>query len=137
MDQPVAIVTGASSGIGEATARRLHEAGYVVYAGARRTERMTGLAERGIRAVELDVADDASMRALVDTILAEQDRIDVLVNNAGYGSYGAVEDVPMAEARRQLEVNLFGLARLTQLVLPTMRRARRGRIINVSSIGGR
>ena len=137
MAQPVAIVTGASSGIGEATAKRLQDAGYVVYAGARRLDRMTGLVERGIHAVELDVTDDASMGALVDTILAEQGRIDVLVNNAGYGSYGAVEDVPLAEARRQLDVNLFGLARLTQLVLPTMRQARRGRIINISSIGGR
>ena len=98
---------------------------------------MAGLAARGIHAVELDVTDDASMTGLVDRILAEHGRIDVLVNNAGYGAYGAVEDVPMAEARRQLEVNLFGLARLTQLVLPTMRQARRGRIINVSSIGGR
>ena len=137
MEQPVAIVTGASSGIGEATAERLQDAGFVVYAGARRLDRMTGLAERGIHAVELDVTDDASMRALVDRITAEQGRIDVLVNNAGYGSYGAVEDVPLAEARRQLDVNLFGLARLTQLVMPTMRQARRGRIINISSIGGR
>jgi NAD(P)-dependent dehydrogenase (short-subunit alcohol dehydrogenase family) len=137
MEQPVAIVTGASSGIGEATAERLQEGGFVVYAGARRLHRMTGLAARGIHAVELDVTDDASMRAVVDTILAEHGRIDVLVNNAGYGSYGAVETVPIEEARRQLDVNLFGLARLTQLVLPTMRQARRGRIINVSSIGGR
>jgi NAD(P)-dependent dehydrogenase (short-subunit alcohol dehydrogenase family) len=137
MESPVAIVTGASSGIGEATARRLQDAGFVVYAGARRVDRMTELADRGVRVVALDVTDDDSMRSLVESILAEQGRIDVLVNNAGYGSYGAVEDVPMEEARRQLETNVLGLARMTQLVLPSMRRTRRGRIINISSIGGR
>lgn len=137
MEQRVAIVSGASSGIGEATAKRLQEAGFVVYAGARRVDRMAGLAGKGIHVVGLDVTDDESMRSLVDQVSTDQGRIDVLVNNAGYGSYGAVEDVPMKEGRRQLEVNLVGLARLTQLVLPTMRQARRGRIINISSIGGR
>src|SRR3954467_7983948 len=77
------------------------------------------------------------MTALVDTILAESGQIDVLVNNAGYGSYGALEDVPIEEARRQFEVNVFGLARLTQLVLPQMRSRRSGRIVNISSMGGR
>ncbi len=137
MTRPVALITGASSGIGEAAAGRLHDSGFVVWAGARRVDRMTALAARGIRTHALDVTDEDSMTGLVDRLLAEHERIDVLVNNAGYGSYGAVEDVPLAEGRRQLEVNLFGLARLTQLVLPSMRRARRGRIINVSSIGGR
>ncbi|GAA2099641.1 oxidoreductase [Microlunatus panaciterrae] len=137
MTNRTAIVTGASSGIGEATARRLQADGFTVYAGARRVERMQGLAELGVRVLALDVTDDDSMVAAVEQILAETGRIDVLVNNAGYGSYGAAEDVPMTEARYQLEVNLFGLARLTQLVLPAMREARSGRIINISSIGGR
>jgi NAD(P)-dependent dehydrogenase (short-subunit alcohol dehydrogenase family) len=137
MDTKVALVTGASSGIGESAAIALHKLGYTVYAGARRVERMTSLAARGIRVVALDVTDDASMIGVVDTIMAESGRIDVLVNNAGYGSYGSVEDVPMSEARQQIEVNLFGLARMTQLVVPQMRTRRSGRIINVSSIGGR
>ncbi len=137
MSSPVAIVTGASAGIGESTAERLHRAGFEVYAGARRVDRMAGLAAQGIHVSALDVTDDDSMTAFVARVLDEQDRIDVLVNNAGYGSYGSVEDVPLAEARRQLEVNVFGLARLTQLVLPVMRRARSGRIVNVSSVGGR
>src|SRR5262245_52781560 len=137
MDTKVAIVTGASSGIGESTARRLRALGYTVYAAARRVDRMAGLAADGIRVVRLDVTDDASMSALVDHVVAESGRIDVLVNNAGYGSYGAVEDVPLAEARRQFEVNVFGLARLTQLVLPHMRRQGAGRIVNISSIGGK
>ncbi len=136
MDQKVALVTGASSGIGDATARRLHQGGYLVHAGARRVERMQDLAEDGISVVALDVADDSSMTAVVEKILADHGRIDVLVNNAGYGSYGSVEDVPLAEGRYQLEVNLFGLARLTQLVTPPMRAARAGKIVNVSSIGG-
>ena len=136
MDRKVAIVTVASSGIGAATARRLHEGGYLVHAGARRVARMQELAEDGISVVALDVADDSSMTGVVGKILADHGRIDVLVNNAGYGSYGSVEDVPLAEGRYQLEVNLFGLARLTQLVTPQMRAAGAGKIVNVSSIGG-
>jgi len=137
MDNRVAIVTGASSGIGEATARRLQAMGYTVYAAARRVDRMAGLGRDGIRVRALDVTDDASMTAFVERIVAESGRIDVLVNNAGYGSYGAVEDVPLAEARRQFEVNVFGLARLTQLVLPHMRARRAGHVVNISSIGGK
>src|SRR5690242_17109071 len=126
MSNKVAIVTGASSGIGEVTARRLHGLGYTVYAAARRVDRMADLRRDGIRVLRLDVTEDASMAALVDQVIAEAGRIDVLVNNAGYGSYGALEDVPLAEARRQFEVNVFGLARLTQLALPHMRERRAG-----------
>ncbi|BAU31165.1 oxidoreductase [Microcella alkaliphila] len=133
----VALVTGASSGIGEATVERLLAQGFIVYAGARRIERMSGIEQRGAHTLSLDVTDDASMTDAVAQILQERNRIDVLVNNAGYGSYGSVEEVPLEEARRQFEVNVFGLARLTQLVLPAMRERRSGRIINVSSIGGR
>jgi NAD(P)-dependent dehydrogenase (short-subunit alcohol dehydrogenase family) len=137
MTGKVAIVTGASSGIGAATARRLQGLGYTVYAVARRLDLMAPLSEIGIRPVRVDVTDDAALTAFVSHVIGETGRIDVLINNAGYGCLGAIEDVPMAEARRELDVNLFGLARLTQLVLPHMRRQRSGRIINVSSIGGR
>lgn len=137
MADQVALVTGASSGIGEATALALHRAGFTVYAAARRVDRMASLVAQGVRAVSLDVTDEDCMKACVQQILDEQGRIDALVNNAGYGSYGAVEDVPMEEAQRQVEVNLFGLARMTQLVLPTMRKQRSGTIVNVSSIGGK
>ena len=132
----VVIVTGASSGIGEATALALDQAGFAVYAGARRLDRMAGLAERGITVAELDVTDEGSMVAFVDRVLADRGQVDVLINNAGYGSYGAVEDVPLDEGRRQFEVNLFGLARMTQLVTPSMRAAGSGRIVNISSMGG-
>lgn len=132
-----ALVTGASSGIGEDTARKLQALGYVVYGAARRTDRLQALATDGIRPLTMDVTDDASMTAGVDRILEETGRIDVLVNNAGYGSHGAIEDVPIDEARRQFEVNVFGLARLTQLVSPHMRAQGSGTIINISSIGGR
>jgi NAD(P)-dependent dehydrogenase (short-subunit alcohol dehydrogenase family) len=132
----VAIVTGASSGIGEATAERLQQAGFTVYAGARRIDRMAGLAERGVVVSPLDVTDEASMTDFVNRVITGSGRVDVLINNAGYGSYGAVEDVPLEEGRRQFEVNLFGLARMTQLVIPSMRAARSGRIVNISSIGG-
>ena len=137
MDPRTALVTGASSGIGEAAVRRLLEAGFTVYATARRVDRMADLERAGAVVIGSDVTDDASIEALVGQIVADSGRIDVLVNNAGYGSYGAVEDVPMAEARRQFDVNVFGLARLTQLVLPTMRAQRSGTIINISSIGGK
>jgi NAD(P)-dependent dehydrogenase (short-subunit alcohol dehydrogenase family) len=133
----VALVTGASSGIGEATARQLRQAGLEVYGVARRVDRMAGLADEGVHTFGMDVTDDAAMVAGVERILAEQGRIDVLVNNAGYGSYGAVEDVSIDEARRQFEVNVFGLARLTQLVTPGMRERGSGRIVNISSVGGK
>ncbi|QXV58346.1 oxidoreductase [Amycolatopsis sp. TNS106] len=133
----VALVTGASAGIGEATALALHEAGYTVYGAARRVERMAGLAERGIKVLEMDVTDDASMVAGVERIIEESGRIDVLVNNAGYGSYGAFEDVPLSEGKYQFEVNLFGLARLVQLTTPRMRAQGSGKIVNISSIGGK
>ena len=137
MTVKVALVTGASSGIGDATARRLAQLGYTVYAVARRADRMAALKERGIRTEAADVTDDAALVALVDKIISETGRIDVLVNNAGYGSYGALEDVPIAEARRQFDVNVFALARLIQLVLPHMRAQRDGYIVNISSIGGK
>lgn len=142
MSNRVALVTGASSGIGEEAARRLREADFEVYAVARRVERMAGLERHGVTVFGMDVTDDASMERGVQRVIDERGRIDVLVNNAGYGSYGAVEDVPISEARRQFEVNVFGLARMCQLVTPHMRAAfaehdRRGRIINISSIGGK
>lgn len=139
MTQPsqVALVTGGSSGIGACTVEQLLDAGFTVYTVARRVERMQPLAEKGAHVFAMDVTDDASMVAGVGRIIEEQGRIDVLVNNAGYGSYGAVEDVPIDEARRQFEVNVFGLARLTQLVIPHLRAQGSGRIVNISSIGGK
>ena len=133
----VALVTGASAGIGKAITRRLLSDGWTVYGAARRVEKMADLESEGARTVFLDLLDDESMRACVDTVLGAEGRIDALVNNAGYGSYGAIEEVEIDEARRQFEVNLFGLARLTQLVIPAMRRQKSGRIVNISSMGGR
>ncbi len=137
MTDKVAIVTGASSGIGAATARQLHSAGYVVYAAARRTERMAGLAAAGIRTLAMDLTVDEQMTGGIERVLADAGRVDVLVNNAGYGCFGSLEEVPLSEARHQFEVNVFAPARLAQLVLPTMRSQRSGRIINISSIGGK
>jgi NAD(P)-dependent dehydrogenase (short-subunit alcohol dehydrogenase family) len=132
-----ALVTGASSGIGAAIARTLLVDGYRVYVGARRVERMGELAAAGAVALSLDVTDDSSMVSAIETIRAGTGRLDVLVNNAGYGSYGSLEEVPHEEGRRQFEVNVFGLARLTQLVLPMMRSQRSGKIVNITSIGGK
>jgi NAD(P)-dependent dehydrogenase (short-subunit alcohol dehydrogenase family) len=133
----VAVVTGASAGIGEATVKRLIEQGYTTYAAARRLDRMANLEKLGAILMPLDLTDDGSIVQATQRIHTEQGRIDVLVNNAGYGSYGAVEDVPLDEARRQFEVNVFGLARLVQLLTPLMRQQRSGKILNVSSIGGK
>ena len=133
----VALVTGASGGIGMATARELAKNGFTVYAAARRVEKMDELRAEGIQPIPLDLTDEDSIAECVQRILAEAGEIDVLVNNAGYGSYGAIEDVPMEEARRQFEVNLFGMARLIQLVVPTMRENHEGRVINISSMGGK
>ncbi|GAA1257780.1 oxidoreductase [Streptomyces aureus] len=137
MPAKTALVTGASSGIGEATALKLQELGYTVYGAARRTDRLHKLADRGIRPLAMDVTDEDSMRSGVERITAETGRIDVLVNNAGYGSYGALEDVPLDEARYQFEVNVFGALRLAQLILPHMRAQRSGTIVNVTSMGGK
>ncbi|HSN15708.1 MAG TPA: oxidoreductase [Anaeromyxobacteraceae bacterium] len=136
-ERKVALVTGASAGIGKSIVQRLLADGWTVYGGARRVDRMADLLALGAKVLSLDVTSEGSMKAAVDTILVAEGRIDALVNNAGYGSYGALEDVPLTEARRQFEVNVFGLVRLTQLVLPAMRAARAGTIVNVSSMGGR
>ena len=131
------LITGCSSGIGRAAALSLHQAGFTVYATARRTETLSKLSDRGLRPLALDVTDEQSMTTAVATVEAEAGAVAVLINNAGYGLYGPVEQLPMAEIRRQFETNFFGLVRLTQLVLPGMRRRGRGRILNVSSMGGR
>ena len=136
MSQKVILLTGASSGIGRETALRLARQGHIVYGAARRLQLLEPLRAQGVRPLQLDVTDADSCRAAVQTVVQAEGHIDVLINNAGYGHFGAVEDVPLDEARRQLDVNLFGLARLTQLVLPHMRRQHHGRIINTSSIGG-
>ena len=129
------LVTGCSTGIGRATAEHLAQRGWTVYATARRPETISGL--RGCKTLALDVCDEASIRSAVEVVERAEGAVGVLVNNAGYGQEGAFEETPMAEVRRQFETNVFGLIRLTQLVLPGMRRQRWGRIVNLSSMGGR
>lgn len=136
-DKKVVLITGASAGIGKAIVTKMLQEGWTVYGAARRLNQMDDLKQAGAKTLFIDVTDEASMAQAVETMLAQEGRLDALVNNAGYGSYGALEDVPVDEARRQFEVNVFGLMRLTQLVLPTMRAARSGTIINISSMGGR
>lgn len=131
----VILITGCSTGIGRATAERLARAGHTVYATARRVEAIDDLRAAGCRTLALDVTDEASMTAAVDAVLAEQGRIDGLVNNAGYSQSGAVETVAPDDLRRQFETNVFGLVRMCQLVLPSMREAGSGRIVNISSMG--
>jgi NAD(P)-dependent dehydrogenase (short-subunit alcohol dehydrogenase family) len=133
----VALITGCSSGIGRATAARLAGAGWTVYATARRPETLADLEARGCRTLGLDVTDEASMRAAVEAVEAEHGTVGVLVNNAGYSQNGAIETVPIDKVRAQFETNVFGLVRLCQLVLPGMRRAHAGKIVNLSSMGGR
>ena len=136
-DGPTVLVTGASAGIGKETARKLLEEGYVVYAAARRVEQMQDLEKLGAIALRMDVTKEEEVVAGVERINAERGGTDILINNAGFGLYGAMEDIPLDDARYQFEVNLFGLARLTQLVLPSMRARRTGKIVNISSIGGK
>ena len=133
----VALVTGASSGIGRMVAQELKSAGFKVYAAARRIDRMADLEKDGMTPVALDLTSDKSIVECVNTVLSKEKSIDVLVNNAGYGSYGAIEDVPLEEGRRQFDVNLFGMARLIQLVTPTIREQHYGKIVNISSMGGK
>lgn len=133
----VILITGASSGMGKVFAQDLAKEGHIVYGAARRVDLLQELTKKGVHPIELDVTDDESMQSCVQRILKQEGRIDVLVNNAGYGSYGTIEDVSMKEAKHQFEVNVFGLARMTQLVLPAMRKQKSGKIINISSIGGK
>lgn len=135
--QQVVLITGASSGIGKATAERLLAEGHIVYAAARRVERMAEIKEAGGVPVRMDVTAEQDIVDVVAQIMREQGRIDVLFNNAGFGQYGSVEDVSMERARYQFEVCLFGLARLTQEVLPQMRKQGSGTIVNTSSMGGK
>lgn len=135
--QKIVLVTGASAGIGYDTAKYLSENEYKVYGAARRMERLHELQPFGVQPVKLDVADDDSMQAAINHIITKEGKIDILINNAGFGSYGAIEDVPISDARYQLEVNVFGAARLMQLVLPHMRKNKYGKIVNISSIGGK
>ena len=133
----VIVITGASSGMGKVFARDLAKEGHIVYGAARRTDLLNDLNQFGVKTVSLDVTNDESMQNCVKVILEKEGRIDVLINNAGYGSYGTLEEVSMEEAKRQFEVNVFGLARMTQLVLPGMRKQKSGKIINIASIGGK
>lgn len=135
--QKVIIVTGASSGIGKATALQLIKEGHAVYGAARRVENMKELVSAGGKAIELDLTNHKQVHAEIQKIIDAEGRVDVLVNNAGYAVYGAVEEVSYEKAREQFEVNLFGLAEATKAVLPAMRRQKSGTIVNVSSIGGR
>ena len=131
------LVTGASAGIGKATAILLAQNGYNVYGAARRTEKMQDLKQYGIQPIALDVTQDESILTCVEQIFNETGSIDILVNNAGFGSYGAIEDVALSDAKYQLDVNVFGAMRLAQLVLPKMRENQYGKIVNVSSVGGK
>jgi NAD(P)-dependent dehydrogenase (short-subunit alcohol dehydrogenase family) len=131
------LVTGCSSGIGKATAERLAADGWTVYATARNRETLADLEAQGCRTLSLDVTDEASMSAAVNEVAQAEGAVGVLVNNAGYSQSGAVESVPIDQVRRQFETNVFGLIRMCQLVLPGMREQGWGRIVNLSSMGGR
>ena len=131
------LITGCSSGIGHETALHLHKEGWTVYATARRPESISDLAEAGCKTLALDVTDEASMQAAVAAVEEAEGSVGALVNNAGYSQSGATESVAMDSVRRQFETNVFGLIRMCQLVLPSMRRAGAGRIVNISSMGGR
>jgi NAD(P)-dependent dehydrogenase (short-subunit alcohol dehydrogenase family) len=130
------LITGCSSGIGRASALQLVRSGWRVYATARREEAIADLKDAGCDTLALDVTDERSMRAAVDAVERAEGAVGVLINNAGYSQSGAIETVPLEAVRRQFETNVFGLVRLTQLVLPNMRAQRWGKIVNVGSMGG-
>ena len=131
------LITGCSSGIGAAAAADLVAHGHTVYATARRPETLQALADQGCRTLALDVTDEQSMAAAVAAVEQAEGSVGVLVNNAGYSQSGAIESIPLDDIRRQFETNVFGLIRMSQLVLPGMRKAGKGRIINIGSMGGK
>jgi NADP-dependent 3-hydroxy acid dehydrogenase YdfG len=131
------LVTGCSTGIGRATAEHLASKGWKVYATARKPESITDLEAKGCKLLALDVCDESSMQAAVSAVEQAEGAVGVLVNNAGYSQSGAVESVPLDQVRRQFETNVFGLVRMVQLVLPGMRRQGWGKIVNISSMGGK
>ena len=132
-----ALVTGASSGMGKEIAKRLIKDGFQVYATARRLEKLDDLAKLGATPLRMDISKEEEIKPAVDTILEQVGSVDVLVNNAGFGLYGPIEDISIDEARYQFEVNVFGPARLTQLLLPAMRKKGSGTIVNITSMGGK
>jgi short-subunit dehydrogenase len=137
MEKQVIIVTGASAGMGKDFALALLKHGHTVYGMARRVDKMDEIVKAGGKAVALDITDESQIKKAVDQVLKEEGKVDVLINNAGYALYGTVEETPVDLARRQFEVNIFGLASLTQKIIPGMRERRSGRIINISSMGGK
>ena len=136
-NQLVVLITGASSGIGKETAITLIKEGYLVYAAARRLEKMDDLKQLGGIPLKMDITKEEDVIAVIDEINRNHGGVDILINNAGFAIYGAMEDIPLDKARYQFEVNMFGLARITQLVLPKMRKKRAGKIVNISSMGGK
>ena len=133
----VILITGASSGIGKDTALSLIKEGHVVYGVARRLEMMQDIIQAGGHAIKMDILKERNIDEVVNQIIKEQKRIDILINNAGYGLWGAVETISIAEAKRQFDVNIFGLAYLTKKIIPLMRKQKSGKIINMSSMGGK
>ena len=138
MTQKIVLITGASSGIGRSTAKKFLEKDYIVYGAARTEAKLQYLNnyENG-HYILMDITEAKMRENCINEIISREGRIDILINNAGYGAYGAVEEVPLEEVKRQFEVNLFGLSELTKLVIPKMRENKMGKIINISSIAGK
>ncbi len=137
MDKKVILITGASSGIGFETAKLLSKKGHIVYGTSRSLDRVEKIKEFGANPLSLDVTDDESCKRCVEDVISKEGRIDVLINNAGFGSYGPIEMVDLDKAREELEVNVYGVIRMTKLVIPYMRNQKEGRIVNISSAAGR
>jgi len=137
MSKKVILVTGASSGFGKIAVEKLLAKGYIVYAAARRLERMNDLKKKGAHVIGMDVTSDEQVSSAIEQIISDRGRIDILVNNAGYGGYGMLECVSMEEAHNQFDVNVFGLMRVTKEVLPHMRKQKSGTIINLASLVGK
>lgn len=137
MKKQVILITGASSGMGKEMAKVLLKEGHTVYGAARHLEKMSDLKKLGAKLIKMDVTKSNEIQKGVQTLLKEEQQLDVLINNAGFGLFGAVEDIPMEDVRYQFEVNLFGVGELTKAVLPQMRKQHSGKIINISSMGGK